>query len=122
MDLQLNTVVHDALLLLLQIAVFVAIGLLQKWKAQAVEYYTKHSTTQQREWLRMVGNEAFHYAERVFATFDGPGKLNEAVKYVLDRADFHGIHVTYPEVRAVIEKAWSEFQVQQQPGGTEQVA
>lgn len=110
----ITNMIHDALLVLLQIAVFMGLRSLQNWRAQAVAYYAKRTTTEQREWLKLVGNEAFHYSERVFASLDGPAKLNEAVKYVLDRAESHGITVSYPEVRAVIEKAWAEFQVQQQ--------
>lgn len=105
-----TSAMHEALLLLLQLAALAALALLQQWKAKAVEYYAHRTTKQQREWLALVGNEAFHYAEQVFLTYDGPAKLNEAVKYVLDRAKMHNLQVTYPEVRAVIEKAWAEFQ------------
>ncbi|MBL0386167.1 hypothetical protein JJB07_05815 [Tumebacillus sp. ITR2] len=115
--MDLTNTLRDALLVLLQIALFAGLVLLQKWKTQAVEYYAKRNTTSQREWLKLVGNEAFHYAEQVFTAHDGPAKLNEAVKYVLDRAQTHGIPVTYPEVRAVIEKAWAEFQVHQKSQG-----
>ncbi|MGB8956367.1 MAG: hypothetical protein WCC10_13420, partial [Tumebacillaceae bacterium] len=68
---------------------------------------TKTSAAE-REWLRLVGTEAFHYAERAFAHYDGPAKLNEAVKYVLERAKRQDTEFTYPEIRAVIEKAWTE--------------
>jgi LL-H family phage holin len=109
--ISMSGLLNSALLIVLQIALLAALWLLHRWKVQAEEYYLKHSTKQQREWLALVGNEAFHYAEQVFASHDGPAKLNEAVKYVLDRAAAHGVHITYPEVRAVVEKAWAEFEV-----------
>lgn len=106
-----SSLVSNALLILLQIVLVVGLSMLRRWKLQMEEYYAKHSTVQQRKLLALVGNEAFHYAEQVFHTHDGPAKLNEAVKYVLDRAVSHGLQVTYPEVRAVVEKAWAEFEV-----------
>ncbi|WP_170119365.1 phage holin [Tumebacillus permanentifrigoris] len=108
----IQSLVNSALLLLLQIAVVSGLILLKRWKLQMEAYYAKQTTVQQRELLALVGNEAFHYAEQVFAQHDGPAKLNEAVKYVLDRATSHRLQVTYPEVRAVIEKAWAEFEIQ----------
>ncbi|MGZ4123083.1 MAG: phage holin, LLH family [Tumebacillaceae bacterium] len=99
---------HELVLVGAETLLLVILGLFQRWKAYAMQYYHTKTTATQREWLRLVGVEAFHYAERAFAGWDGQAKLNEAVKYVLDRAHVLGIDVSYPEIRAVIEKAWSE--------------
>jgi hypothetical protein len=104
----ISTHLHELLLVGLETALLLLIRLFQHWKGYALHYYTAKTTATQREWLRLVGVEAFHYAERAFVLLDGPAKLNEAVKYVLDRAEPLGIEVTYQEIRAVIEKAWSE--------------
>ena len=81
---------------------------MRHWKLRAFAYYETKSTAIQREWLRLVGVEAYHYAERTFYQHDGPAKLNEAIKYVLDRAEGQGVEISYPEVRAVTERACSE--------------
>lgn len=99
---------HELLLVGLETLLVLLLHLFRRWRGYALQYYTAKTTATQREWLRLVGMEAFHYAERVYALLDGPAKLNEAVKYVLVRAEAHGMDVTYPEIRAVIEKAWSD--------------
>lgn len=92
----------------LELGLFVLLVVLHRWKLRAARYYRAKTTVRQREWLSLIGQEAFHYAERAFGHYDGPAKLNEAVKYVLERSDLQGVEVTYPEIRAVIEKAWAE--------------
>ncbi|ARU59771.1 hypothetical protein CBW65_00930 [Tumebacillus avium] len=103
-----NLAVRDILLVGMELGMFVLLVVLHRWKLKAVRYYRTKTTVRQREWLNLIGQEAFHYAERAFTHYDGPAKLNEAVKYVLERSDSHGVDVTYPEIRAVIEKAWAE--------------
>lgn len=98
----------EALLITLQLVLIVGLISMHRWKMRAFEYYETKSTAIRREWLRLVGVEAYHYAERTYYTYDGPAKLNEAIKYVLDRAEGQGLVVTYPEVRAVVERACSE--------------
>lgn len=99
---------HGLLLTGLEAAMMLGLTLLHRWKRRAIELYQRQTTAAERQWLQLVGVEAFHYAERVFRECDGPAKLNEAVKYVLDRTSTHGVDVTYSEIRAVIERAWSE--------------
>jgi len=98
----------EALLITLQLVLIVGLIWMRRWKMRAFEYYETKSTAIQREWLRLVGVEAYYYAERTYHNYDGPAKLNEAIKYVLDRAEGQGLIVTYPEVRAVVERACSE--------------
>lgn len=104
----LNVTLREIILIALEITLLVGLGLLHRWKMRAHSYYVTHTTIKQREWLKLVGNEAFHYAEQVFSHYDGPAKLNEAIQYVLERAESQGITVNYAEIRAVIEKAWWE--------------
>ncbi|ASS74461.1 hypothetical protein CIG75_05290 [Tumebacillus algifaecis] len=93
----------------LELGLFVLLVVLYRWKLKALGYYRTTMSVRQREWLNLIGREAFHYAERAFTHYDGPAKLNEAVKYVLERSDQQGVEVTYPEIRAVIEKAKAEM-------------
>lgn len=108
MDTAVSNTLHELLLIGLETLLLLGIALFHRFRQMAAQYCASKTTAAQREWLRLVGVEAYHYAERAFLQFDGPAKLNEAVKYVLDRADSYGLHITYPEIRAVIEKAWTE--------------
>lgn len=112
MNATMASTLHELLLLGLETLLLFGAGVLHRLKASATKYYVSRTSATQREWLRLVGVEAFHYAERAYAALDGPAKLNEAVKYVLDRAGSLGLDISYPEIRAVIEKAWTEANVE----------
>jgi hypothetical protein len=106
----MNTVLvqlaNQMLLLVLQLVIIAGIVVLQKIKNEFLLYYRRHTNAQERMILGLLGQEAFAFAETVFAHYDGAGKLNEAVKYLIDRANQYGLTLTMDEVRAAIEKAW----------------
>ncbi|HEU4965201.1 MAG TPA: hypothetical protein VFV52_15340, partial [Bacilli bacterium] len=79
MEQLVSETMRDVLLIGVEITLLLSLALLHRWKLRAQTYFTAHTTTKEREWLRMVGSEAFHYAEQVFAHYDGPAKLNEAI-------------------------------------------
>jgi hypothetical protein len=107
MNDQLWTLLHQGSGILVQLAVVVALVLLRKFKDQIQSYYLSHNTTQQRQLLAQLGQEAFAYAETVYRDMDGPAKLNEATKYLLDKSQSLGLgEVPMTDVRAVIESAW----------------
>jgi len=103
-----QSTLHSILLLLLTGATLTAVLLLRRWQHEASAYYRTRSSTNQRQWLHLIGQEAYSHAERVYPHYDGPAKLNEAIKYALDRAQLHHLDFTYAEIRAVIECAWTE--------------
>lgn len=93
--------------ILVQMAILVVLFLLRTLKAHLQTYVVAHTTTQQRQLLAQLGQEAFSYAETVYQGLDGPAKLNEATKYLLDKANTTGLgQVQLQDARAVIESAW----------------
>lgn len=104
---QLMNLLHQGTGILVQLAVVVAMILLRKLKDHVQTYVLSHTTTQQRQLLAQLGQEAFAYAETVYRGMDGPAKLNEATKYLLDKSQALGLgEVPMTDVRAVIESAW----------------
>jgi len=103
----MSELVHNLLLISLELLLFSGLLLFFRWQRQASHYYAARLSVSRREWLHRVGQEAYHFAERAYADYDGPAKLNEAVKYVLEHSKRHGIDVSYQEIRAVVESAWS---------------
>jgi len=100
---------QEGVALILQIAVFAALFFLRTLKDKVQTYYTSKTTHQDRLLLAQIGREAFAFAETVYRGHDGPAKLNEAIKYLLDRAKEHGLgDVPMMDARAVIESAWLE--------------
>ncbi|KEO82046.1 phage holin, LLH family [Tumebacillus flagellatus] len=92
---------------LLQIAVLAALLFLKNLKTRLETYYTTHTSAQERQMLAQFGREAFAYAETVYRDYDGPAKMNEAIKYLLDTGAKYGMQdLPLTEVRAVIESAW----------------
>ena len=95
--------------ILFQIGILLGLFLLRTLKARVKTFVDSKTTVQQRAMLSQLGKEAFAYAETVYRGHDGPAKLNEAIKYLLDRCDTCGLNdVHMKEARAVIESAWIE--------------
>jgi hypothetical protein len=95
--------------ILFQIGILLGLFLLRTLKGKVQTFVDAKTTVQQRQMLTQLGKEAFAYAETVYRGHDGPAKLNEALKYLLDRCDSSGLcDVHMKEARAVIESAWIE--------------
>lgn len=65
----------------------------------------------QRELLHKLAGEAYAWVEHQYATEDGDHKLNEAVRYVLDRLRLDKIGLSAEDVTAAVQKAWQELDV-----------
>ncbi|PWK13898.1 phage holin, LLH family [Tumebacillus permanentifrigoris] len=101
------SLVQQGTTVLVQIAVLVVIILVRTVKKRLETYYTSHTTVQQRQLLSQFGREAFAYAETVYRDYDGPAKMNEAIKYLLDTGESAGMKdIPLTSARAVIESAW----------------
>jgi hypothetical protein len=101
------SLVQQGASVLLQAAVLVVIILVRNLKKRLETYYNAHSTAQERQLLSQIGREAFAYAETVYRDYDGPAKMNEAIKYLLDTGANSGLKdIPLTSARAVIESAW----------------
>lgn len=95
--------------LLLQIAVLGGLYLLAKLRTRFKTMLDSQTTYQQRQLLAQLGREAFAYAETVYRDHDGPAKLNQATRYLLDRCETCGLEeIPVQDARALIESAWLE--------------
>ncbi|MGZ4031191.1 MAG: phage holin, LLH family [Tumebacillaceae bacterium] len=104
---QLMSLLQQGSGILVQLAVVAVLVLLRSFKNHLQSYYLSHTTTQQRQLLAQLGQEAFAFAETVYREMDGPAKLNEATKYLLDKSQSLGLgELPMNDVRAVIESAW----------------
>lgn len=106
---QVTELLQQGLVILLQIGLLAVVAGLLWIRKQLTMYIQSHTTVQERAFLERVGKEAFTYAETVFGALDGPAKLNEATKYMLDVLNQHGMNnVPMKDIRAIIEQAWLE--------------
>lgn len=104
---QILGMLQDGASIVLQIAVLAGLLLLRNLKQRMQNYYDAQTTLQNRQLLAQLGREAFSYAETVYTTEDGPAKMNEAVKYLMDKCETCGMKdVPMKDMRAVIESAW----------------
>lgn len=100
---------HNGLSLLLQVVLLGALAGLIWVRKELKQYIVAHTTLREREFLAQVGKAAFSYAETAHGSLDGPGKLNEALKYMLKVLEDHGMQdVSMETMRAAIEAAWLE--------------
>lgn len=98
---------QNGMAILLQLVVIIGLFLLRKLKGRMEAFYDAHTTTQQRALLGQIGREAFAFAETVYREYDGPAKMNEAIKYLLDAGSKLGLQeISLTDARAVIESAW----------------
>lgn len=106
---QLAEFLQQGLSVLLQILLLAIVAGLLWIRKQLTAYIQSHTTVQERAFLERIGREAYTYAETVFGALDGPAKLNEATKYMLDVLAQYGIkNVPMKDIRAMIEQAWLE--------------
>ncbi|BCJ88010.1 phage holin [Effusibacillus dendaii] len=98
--------VQQAVAILLQILLIGVLAGLVWIRSELKNYIVQHTTAKERDLIARIGQEAFTYAETVFAQSDGPAKLNEAIKYMLDALARQGKSIPMKEVRSAIESAW----------------
>jgi hypothetical protein len=99
---------NQGLTILLQAAVLILLYLFRQIGQKITAYYESHTTMRQRQLLALLGREAFAFAETVYKSLDGDAKLNEALRYLLSKAEQHGLSISMKDARAVIEQAWLE--------------
>jgi len=100
----------DLLLAVLEGVLLWGVFALRSVRRNATAYYETRATLKQREWLRMVGEEAYHFAERAYGGHESEAKRYQASRYVRDRAEELGVELSNSEIRASIERAWLERQ------------
>ncbi|TCP53733.1 superfamily 6 holin (LLH) [Tumebacillus sp. BK434] len=106
---QILGMLQDGVSIVLQLAVLAGLLLLRNLKQRMQNYYDAQTTLQNRQLLAQLGREAFSYAETVYTMEDGPAKMNEAIKYLMDKCGTCGMQdVPMKDMRAVIESAWLE--------------
>jgi len=106
---QVMAYLDQGLGIVLEIAILAGLFLLRNLRGNLAGFFDSRTNAQKRQLLAQLGKEAFAYAETVHRDGDGPAKLNEAVRYMLDRCDGCGLgEVPMKEMRAVIEGAWLE--------------
>jgi hypothetical protein len=101
-------ILNQGLNILLQASVLVLLYLFRQIAQKISAYYESHTTLRQRELLTQLGREAFTFAETVYRSMDGEAKLNEALRYLLSKAEQHGLSISMKDARALIEQAWLE--------------
>ncbi|GIM47148.1 hypothetical protein DNHGIG_26970 [Collibacillus ludicampi] len=101
-------ILNQGLNILLQASVLVLLYLFRQLVQKISAYYESHTSLRQRELLTMLGHEAFTFAETVYRNMDRDAKLNEALRYLLSKAEQHGLSISMKDARAVIEKDWLE--------------
>jgi predicted ArsR family transcriptional regulator len=106
---QILGMLQDGASIVLEVAVLVGLLLLRNVKQHLEKFYAAKTLLEQRQLLAQLGREAFSYAETVHGSKDGPAKMNEAIKYMLEKCDDCGMkEVSMKDLRAVIESAWLE--------------
>ncbi|GAX89456.1 phage holin, LLH family [Effusibacillus lacus] len=99
---------QQAVSMLLQIVLLAVVAGLVWLRNELKNYIAANTTIRERELIADLGKAAFSYAETVYSGLDGPGKLNEATKYMLDVLEGMGKEVPMKDIRAAIETAWLE--------------
>lgn len=108
MQEQLNQYATEILLAAIGVLVVLAKAWLNKLKQKAEAYLESKTTTEQLKTLALLGKEAFSFAETAYKELGGADKLEQAKKYLEEKAAAVGIKLTAEEVKAVIEAAWLE--------------
>ncbi|MCX7570696.1 phage holin, LLH family [Tumebacillus sp. DT12] len=104
---QVMAYLDQGLGIVLEIAILAGLFFLRKLRGNVEGFFDSRTNAQKRQLLAQLGKEAFAYAETVYRGGDGPAKLNEAVRYMIDRCEDCGLgEVPMKEMRAVIEGAW----------------
>ena len=97
---------HDLLLALLEGVLLWGVIALRSLRRNATAYYDTRATLKQREWLRLIGEEAYHFAERAYGGHESEAKRYQASRYVRDRAEELGVQLSNSEICASLERAW----------------
>ncbi|MDF9408172.1 MAG: hypothetical protein A4E52_01471 [Pelotomaculum sp. PtaB.Bin013] len=108
MQEQINQYATEIFLAVIGILVVLAKAWLKDLKQKAEAYLELKTTAEQRKTLNLLGKEAFSFAETVYKDLNGVSKLEQAKKYLEEKAVAAGIKLTVNEIKAAIEAAWLE--------------
>ncbi len=106
------TVLHQVVLLLLQLVVFTLLLLTHRLFPMVRTWLQYHLTQRERQILALIGREAYTFAEAALAGKSGGEKLNQAMTYAVHVLDRTGMSFSTDEVRAAIETAVQEVTLQ----------
>lgn len=95
--------------LLLEVVTVCILFALAQFKDFLLNWLEAHTTEKQRQTLHRFAQEAFSFAETVYASNNGPSKLAAATAYLSSRLKEKGITFTPDEIRASIEKACLDY-------------
>lgn len=87
------------------------LALIARLRAKVEAWLSARTSAAQRELLHKLAGEAYAWVEHQYATEDGHHKLNEAVRFVLDRLRLDKIGLSAEDVTAAVQKAWQELDV-----------
>ncbi|MEB3103099.1 phage holin, LLH family [Ferviditalea candida] len=107
--------IQDIVQAVLGLAVTLVVYYISTLKKQAIVWLDAHTTANQRQTLHAVAQEAFSFAETVWAQYQGPQKMAAAIDYATQKLKGYGINVTQEEIRAAIEKAVLEYNTKAKP-------
>lgn len=105
---QITQYATEILLAAIGVLVVLAKAWLAGLKQKAEAYLESKTTAEQRKTLVLLGKEAFSFAETAYKDLGGADKLEQAKKYLEEKAAVVGIKLTAEEVKAAIEAAWLE--------------
>ncbi|CAM3858306.1 phage holin, LLH family [Alicyclobacillus pomorum] len=102
------TVLHQVVLLLLQLVVFTLLLLAHRLLPLVRTWMQHHLTQRERQILAFIGREAYTFAEASLAGKSGGEKLEQAMTYASQVLDRTGTSFSSDEIRAAIEAAVQE--------------
>jgi Bacteriophage holin of superfamily 6 (Holin_LLH) len=115
------TVLHQVILLLLQMVVFTLLLLAHRLFPMVRNWLQHHVTQRERQILALIGREAFTFAEAAFVGKSGGEKLEQAMAYALRALDRTGLSFSADEVRAAVESAVREAHNAEKPAAQSDV-
>lgn len=105
---QLNTVV-SAIIAALVTIILALVAVIQK---KVITWINSKTSANQREMVYKLASEAFAIAESAFRSEQGKAKLNYAYSYTSELLVKKGIKISDDEIKAAIEKAVLEYNLQ----------
>lgn len=101
----MDTTLSDLLLLVLTLAFTALSGVGVKVLVKVIGVQTLKTIEQELINKQDLVNIAIRFVEQVYKDYKGEQKFEEALKWVLEQADEHGIKITENEAKGLIEAA-----------------
>lgn len=103
----INDLLPSILSIILMIAVYYIQSLITTWRPRIEAYIDAHVNARTQEIIRVLGQEAYAYAQTVYKKDNGADKLKAALSFFHSNMSKYGLTSLTPDViRAAIEKAY----------------